>query len=115
MASDALLEREESPPYRKKSVVCSWRARPDASRPPVLSMATWVQPASWSQSANANRSAVMVRKVRISLTGSVPAVLVMRHAATVFLWTSRPQQREYITSMRYLQGLGPRTGYPFHA
>src|SRR5215470_14097974 len=26
MASDALLEREESPPYRKKSVVCSWRA-----------------------------------------------------------------------------------------
>src|SRR5262249_20663956 len=78
-------------------------------------MATWVHPASWSQSANANRSAVIVRKVRASFTGSGPAVLVRRHAATVFLWTSRPQQRGYITSIRHLQRLGPRTGCPFHA
>src|SRR5215831_2177678 len=78
-------------------------------------MATWVHPFSWSQSAKANRSAVIVRKVRISFTGSGPSVLVMRHAATVFLWTSRPQQQEYITSIRHLQGLGPRTGCPLHA
>src|SRR4029450_3268406 len=78
-------------------------------------MATWVHPASWSQSANANKSAVIVRKVRISLMGSGPSVLVMRQATTVFLWTSRPQQRGSITSIRPLQGVGPRTGCPFHA
>src|SRR2546429_7348610 len=78
-------------------------------------MATWVQPASWSQSANANRSAVIVPKVRISCTGSAPAVLVMRHAATVFLCTSSPQQWVYTTSIMHLHALGPRTGCPFHA
>src|SRR6516162_6962324 len=78
-------------------------------------MATWVHPASWSQSAKANRSAVIVRKIRTSLTGSGPSVLMMRHAATVFLWTSRPQQRGYSTSIRHLQRLKPRTGCPFHA
>src|SRR5262249_5319298 len=67
------------------------------------------------QSAKANRSAVIVRKVRISFTGSGPSVLVMRHAATVFLWTSRPQQQEYITSIRHLQRVSPRTGYSVHA
>src|ERR1044072_128398 len=44
----------------------------------------------------------MVRKVRISFTGSGPSVLVMRHAATVFLWTSRPQHWEYTTSIMHL-------------
>src|SRR5215468_7549219 len=78
-------------------------------------MATWVQPACWSQSAKAKRSAVIVLKVRISFTGSVPAVLVMRHAATVFLWTSRPQHWGEITSIMHLQRLRPRTGCPFHA
>src|SRR2546428_9955090 len=67
-------------------------------------MATWVHPASWSQSAKANRAAVIVRKVRISFTGSSPSILVMRHAVTVFLWTSRPQHwdtsRPSCTSMR---------------
>src|SRR5262247_3192507 len=49
----------------------------------------------------------MVRKVRISFTGSGPSVLVMRHAATVFVWTSRPQQQGYSTSIRHLQRLAP--------
>src|SRR6266566_3001972 len=78
-------------------------------------MATWVHPASWSQSAKANRSAVIVRKVRISFTGSSPSILVMRHAVTVFLWTSRPQHWGYITSIMHLHALRPRTGCPLHA
>src|SRR6266566_3500662 len=78
-------------------------------------MATWVHPASWSQSAKANRSAVIVRKVRISFTGSSPSILVMRHAVTVFLWTSRPQHWGYITSILHLHALRPRTGCPLHA
>ena len=36
---------------------------------PVLSIATWVQPAASSQSASASRSAVIVPKVRISFAG----------------------------------------------
>src|SRR6516164_6983432 len=78
-------------------------------------MATWVHPFSWSQSAKANRSVVIVRKVRISFTGSGPSGLRIQQATTVFLCTSRPQQRGYITSIRHLQRLEPRTGCPFHA
>src|SRR5262245_60415746 len=78
-------------------------------------MATWVHPCSWSQSAKANRSVVIVRKVRVSCTGFRPSVRRIQQATTVFLCTSRPQQRGYITSIRPLQRVRPRTGCSLYA
>ncbi len=41
----------------------------------------------------------MVPNVLISLFQPPPYLGVMAQATTVFLWTSRPAQRRYITSM----------------
>src|SRR6266540_7417486 len=62
-------------------------------------MATWVQPASSSQSASCSRSSVIVPKLQISLRGLPSAPGVIRHAVTTFLWMSSPQQRSYTTSI----------------
>src|SRR5215471_16956220 len=78
-------------------------------------MATWEHPCSWSQSAKANRSVVIVRKVRVSFTAFRPLGLRIQQATTVFLCTSRPQQRGYSTSIRHLQKCRPRTGCSLHA
>src|SRR5262245_6605818 len=59
---------------------------------PVLSIATWLQPASLSQSSKANKSAVMVEKVRISF---FPAL--SKQATTVLACTSIPQPHSYPT------------------
>jgi hypothetical protein len=60
---------------------------------PVLSIATCVQPAASSQSRKRSRSAVMVRKVRISFVTFPVDPGTMRHAVMNCLWTSTPQQR----------------------
>src|SRR6266536_3964561 len=65
-------------------------------------MATWVTPPSASQSDMANRSHVMVEKVRISLRGLPWGPGVTRQATTLFLCTSRPAQRGKRTSMLLL-------------
>ena len=66
---------------------------------PVLSIATWVQPAAASQSAKASRSSVIVPKVRTAWRGRRPGRGVTRQATTVFLCTSSPQHRSYSASM----------------
>lgn len=60
---------------------------------PVASMATCVQPAAASQSLSASRSLVVVPNVRSALVGGPAGPGTTRHATTVRLWTSRPQQR----------------------
>src|SRR6266511_5778977 len=62
-------------------------------------MATWVQPASSSQSASCSRSSVIVPKLQISLRGLPSAPGVIRHAGTTLLWMSSPQQRSYTTGI----------------
>src|SRR4051812_17635993 len=61
-------------------------------------MATAVQPAAPSQSTSCSRSAVIVPKVRTSLTGRPCGPGTIRQATTVFLCTATPQQRGYTTS-----------------
>ena len=65
---------------------------------PVLSIATWVQPAACSQSASFSRSRVIVLNVRTSRRGLPPIPGVSRHATTVFLCTSSPQHRSCTAS-----------------
>ncbi len=66
---------------------------------PVDSIATRVQPVDVSQSASCRRSAVRVPKVRTSLLGVPFADEQSRHATTVCLCTSMPQQRGWTTSI----------------
>src|SRR5260221_11796701 len=66
---------------------------------PVDSMATWVQPAAASQSLSANRSLVIVPKVRSCLVGVPSGPGTSRHATTVRLCTSRPPHRGKRISM----------------
>src|SRR5690242_5331777 len=61
-------------------------------------MATQVQPCAASHSASSSRLAVVVANVRTSRTISRPATR-RTAATTVALWTSRPAQRGWRTSM----------------
>src|SRR5918999_5343795 len=82
---------------------------------PVLSIATWVIPASANQSDKASKSGVIVPNSRSSMRPSAcwPAGSgVTRHAITVFLCTSNPAQWGKITSMHHLRQLGGLAGYP---
>jgi hypothetical protein len=64
---------------------------------PVLSMATGVTSCRLSQSSSANRSAVMVPKVRTTRWGAPSGSVSSTQATTVFWWMSQPQQRGYRT------------------
>src|SRR5918997_5597256 len=78
-------------------------------------MATWVIPASASQSDNVNKSLVRVPN---SFTSMIPSACcpvgsgVTRHAVTVFLWTSNPAQWVNTTSTAHLLGIRGLAGYP---
>src|SRR6516225_6259429 len=58
----------------------------------------WVQPSAASHSDNASSSLVVVLKVRTSRL-IVPSTVCRTQATTVFLWTSRPAQCGYRTSI----------------
>jgi hypothetical protein len=63
---------------------------------PVLSIAAIVQFDCTNQSINSSSSAVVVPKVRFSRERSRFGSEVRIQAVTLFLWTSNPQQQEWI-------------------
>ena len=65
---------------------------------PVLSMPTWLHCSCTSQARKANRSAVSLRNVRISLR-RCPASILLRHTTRKRRCTSMPAHRCYITSL----------------
>src|SRR3954452_13407841 len=76
-------------------------------------MATWVRPFSASHAASSSRPAVVVANVGTS-RATLPVVARRTAATTVALWTSRPAQRGWRTSMapssRRAAGAGPPSG-----
>src|SRR6476659_7330084 len=60
-------------------------------------MAIWVTPWLVNQSSRANKSAVIVPKERRCRRTLPSGSVSKRQATTVFLWTSRPQQRACTT------------------
>jgi hypothetical protein len=72
---------------------------------PVLSMATWVQPASTSQSQRVRSAPVVVPKDRSSFVTCPAAPSRRRHAVMLSLCTSRPpQMADRISMASLLQG-----------